>query len=255
MAANTSNITCKQCGYVNEGERVYCHSCGTKLDRSLLPSESQPESTQKEQKRIRKMVAPSRGFFASGGKKLAATLLWAVLVAGTIEIARPPEGAPPLPKKGEFVDTPPIRMVLENLLHAPGPRKLVLKEADINAYLKNSVKAKSAGLIGDEVKFMRAYVKLNEGEIRITTQQSLFDYPLYGTIYYQLAIRDNTLQATCTGGNFGRLPVDPRLMKYLDIVFKQLWGALAPDKKLLDRAQSVDVHKDFIEVVSKPVPQ
>jgi hypothetical protein len=256
MAANTNSITCKQCGYANEGERVYCHSCGTKLDRSQLPPDNEKTaSLEDEQKRIRKMVSPSRGFFAGGAKKLLATAFWSVLVAGAIQIARPPDEVPPPVKQEDLMDMPQLRSSLENLLQAPGPKGLILKEEEINTYLQKTVRGRSSGLLGDEVKFVRAFVKLNENEIRITTQQSLFDYPLYGTVYYRLAVSDNALHATCTGGNFGRLPVDPSVMKYLDVVFKQLWGALGREKKLLDTAQSVDVHKGFIEVVSKPSPK
>ena len=38
MAKNdTRRLTCAECKYENEVERVYCHNCGEKLDRSLLP--------------------------------------------------------------------------------------------------------------------------------------------------------------------------------------------------------------------------
>ena len=33
--SSTPKLTCGQCGYENEPERVYCHNCGTKLDRSV----------------------------------------------------------------------------------------------------------------------------------------------------------------------------------------------------------------------------
>ena len=39
-------LTCGQCGYANEPERVYCHNCGSKLDRSVLPKE---EAKRKEE--------------------------------------------------------------------------------------------------------------------------------------------------------------------------------------------------------------
>ena len=31
-----ATLTCKECQHVNEEARIYCHNCGTKLDRSLL---------------------------------------------------------------------------------------------------------------------------------------------------------------------------------------------------------------------------
>ena len=251
----STSINCKQCGYANEGERVYCHNCGTKLDRSLLPTdEKTPEKVQKEQKRVKRLVSPSRGFFADAGKKFVITMLLSLLTVTLIQIARKPDGVPAQLKKEDLLDIPPVRISLENLMQAPGPKRLALKEDEINAYLQNVLKAKTTGAVGIEVKFGRAFVKLYEGEIRITTQPSIYDYPLYGTVYYHLTVKNNAIQATCTGGNFGRLPIHPSLMKYLDVAFKQVWTALAKEKKLLDHAQAVDVHKGYIEVTSKPVP-
>lgn len=278
MAVKTNTIDCKQCGHVNEGERIYCHNCGTKLDRSLLPTDKKPEkSLAKEQKRIRKIVSPSRGIFAGSGKMLVSTLLWAVLAAAVIQIARPPDNVPAEIKKDDLLGDDPIgfRNKLEGAMHSPVPVKLTLKEADINHYLQYTVKSKAGGLIGDEVKFIRLFVNLDEGVCRITTQQSLFGYSLYGSASYRLAIgelpesklgnykhgvrleekdqlRNNQLQATNVGGRFGRLPVDPQIMKYLDIVFQKQWNALSNDKKRLDGFQSIEVHKGRIDLISKP---
>ena len=93
--ADKKTINCKQCGYANEGERVYCHNCGTKLDRVLLPGDDKKEeSVEKKQKRIRKAVTPSRGFYAGLGKTFLVTMFWAVFIAASIQIARPPDDVP-----------------------------------------------------------------------------------------------------------------------------------------------------------------
>jgi hypothetical protein len=253
MAAITNKLTCKQCGYVNEGERVYCHNCGSKLDRSLLPEDKKSkESLEKKQKRIRKAVMPSRGFFAGFGKMLITTLLWSATTASVVEIARPPDGVPPMLKKEDLLDAPLISNQLEDATLSTKQTMLTLKETDINGYLQNSIRQQSTGLIGDELKFVRVFVTLNEGEIRITTQQSIFDYSIYGSAYYNIAIKDKKIQATNVGGNFGRLMIHPQIMMYADMVFKKLWDALSRERKLLEHFQSFEIHKDHIDLVSKP---
>jgi len=253
MADKTKTINCKQCGYVNEGERVYCHNCGTKLDRTLLPGdEKKEESLEKKQKRIRKLVMPSRGFFAGFGKMLVTTLLWAVLTAALIQIARKPDNVPVKLKSEELLDVRPIAIDLEDTMQSPVPKRVSLTEKEINTYLQYTVKSKATGLVGDEVKFIRAFVNLDESVIRITTEQTLFDYPVFGSAYYKLAIKDKKVVATNVGGNFGRMPVHPKIMMYIDTVFQMLWDALSREKKLVDQFQSVDVHKDRVDLVSKP---
>ena len=253
MAEKTKTINCKQCGYVNEGERVYCHNCGTKLDRTLLPSDDKSEETlEKKQKRIRKAVMPSRGFFAGFGKMLVTTLLWAVLLAALIQIARKPDGVPEKVKGEDLLDGRQIAIELEDAMQAPAPQRLTFTQKDINTYLQSSIKSKATGLIGDEVKFIRAFVNLDDSVIRITTEQTLFDYPVYGTACYKLEIKDKKVVATSVGGNFGRLPVHPKIMMYIDTIFQKLWDALTREKKLVDQFQTIDVHKDRIDLVSKP---
>jgi hypothetical protein len=253
MANKANTLTCAQCGYANESERVYCHNCGTKLDRSLLPVDPEnKESLDKKQKRIRRAVTPRRGFFAGAGKTFIYTMLWSVLVAVLVQAARAPDGVPKPLDKDKLLDVRQVNLDLEDATQSPVAKTVTLTTADINGYLQYRIKSKSTGLIGDEVKFLRVFVTLDEGVIRITTEQSIFDRPVYGTSYYKLSIKDGKLAATNVGGNFGRLMIHPELMKYVDGVFQNLWDALSSEKRLLDKFQSIEVHKDHIDLVSKP---
>ena len=52
-----ATLTCKQCNYENEAERIYCHNCGAKLDRSVVPQEKKmEESPDKQRKRVKKLT-------------------------------------------------------------------------------------------------------------------------------------------------------------------------------------------------------
>jgi hypothetical protein len=252
MAA-TGTLTCKQCGHVNEGERVYCHNCGAKLDRSLLPQQpTDPKETpQQARKRVQRLTTPARGFFVGWQKSLFNALLWAILVAMVILIARSPDDVPPVLKKDELADAPPLASILEEQMQVRSPQSLSMDEATINKYLAATVKAQSSDGTSDYFKFDRVFVNLSEGVCRITIQHSLFGHPIYLGSDYQLAIANNQLQATPVGGSLGRLPVHPQLMQYSDILFEKLWEALKREHRLMDSMQTVEVHKGRIVAVTK----
>ncbi len=66
MAAPINPILkCPQCEYANEPERVYCHNCGAKLDRSLLPQVKEAKEKQDQERarrRVKKLTNPELGF-------------------------------------------------------------------------------------------------------------------------------------------------------------------------------------------------
>jgi hypothetical protein len=156
MAASNQTLTCAQCGYANEPERVYCHNCGTKLDRSLLPKENdrKNESIEKTRKRVRKMTNPGQtGAVAREIKAFFKTIVWAAIVAALILFALPPDGIPD--KSPAELATRIVSSELSDAVESPQPRSLQLTEAEVNAHLRQSLKKASGGMPG--VKFERAF--------------------------------------------------------------------------------------------------
>src|SRR4030095_9995851 len=92
--SQNQKLVCAQCGYENEPERVYCHNCGTKLDRSVLPrdTQTQQETLAETRRRIRKMTRP--GSVRPFVRLCFKTLFWAAIVAAILLIARKPENLP-----------------------------------------------------------------------------------------------------------------------------------------------------------------
>ena len=248
-----ATLLCKQCNYENEAERIYCHNCGAKLDRSVLPvdKKKQQETPEKARRRVKKMTTPDHGFFAAWPKKLISCVLWAAVFAGAIQASRPPDGIPPMPAKGALNDAPPIAMKLEEAVSLRAAQQIVISEPLINGYLLNTVKSHGGGTFEDYVKFDRAFVNLTEGNCHITSQQSAFGYPFYAGSAYRLAIENNHLAATSLGGNLGRLPVHPLIMQYADLLFQRLWDALKRERKLLDGMQSIRVERGQITLTTR----
>jgi hypothetical protein len=244
-----AEITCKQCGHVNEAERVYCHSCGAKLERVLMPEEAKPEVTrEKERARIKKLTNPPREVVKRAVSTFCLVLLWSVVAAALVQIARPPDRVPPMPKE-KALDVEPLSQDLEAALESPTPQQIAIQEEVINGYLMNRIKPGEPGLAGT-VTFDRVFLNLDEGVCRMVSQRSFEGYPLYGSVLYHLSINGNAVRATCVGGYFGRLPVHPMLMASLEVIYHDLWDKLKSEHRLMDQMASIAVHKKSIVVVT-----
>ena len=252
MAAPT--LTCKQCGHVNEGERVYCHNCGAKLDRSLLPpKETTPqESAAKAKRRVKKITDPSRGFWVGWKKSLLGAIIGAIVLAALIQMARKPDGVPPMLSKADLIGAPPLADGLEQALSLRAPQHLSIAEPQINHYLQVSVKSGINTALNELLRFDRAFVNLSEGVCRITIQDSIYDYPIYIGTEYHLAAGPKGIVATNVGGNFGRLHLPPQISQLTDAIFEKLWDALKREHRLMDGMQSIEVHPGAITIETKP---
>jgi len=247
-------LTCKQCNYANEPERVYCHNCGAKLDRSILPKEpakTTKESPEKAARRVRKLVNPAHGFFTNWHKTLLNVVCTAVSVAALIQMARPPGGVPALATKDEMAAARPLVERIEDLQMSPTPEKGDLQEQLIDQYLAGAIKTKG-GTSDDYFKFDRAFVNLGNGVAKVTAQESAFGYPIYTGASYAITIAGNKLVSTNVGGNVGRLPVHPMIMEYCGFAFQQLWDALQREHSVLDRMQSVSIKDGVFYFTTKP---
>lgn len=244
------SIPCKQCGHVNEGERVYCHNCGSKLDRDLLPGKQDKAAASAEKKRLARLVNPSRrrvsgliGFFLR-------PILFGLLVAAIVQALRPPDGVPDLAALGSGEPTS-LAMTLEDL--AQTPRTVTVSEADINRYLGRAVRSKKLTTAGGYVQYRQMFTKLTDGVIRITTVYAIFDYPFYAGSSYKLTAGSEGLVAENAGGHFGRLPIHPKIMEHGDMMFAQVWGALKREKKLMDNLTEVRIGNGQMTLSTVPV--
>jgi hypothetical protein len=249
-SASAANLPCGQCGYENEAERVYCHNCGAKLDRSLLPKEEETgektETPGQARKRIAKMTNPKSGGGIREVKTAINVLIYSAILAAIFLLTQKPDGVP------EVSRDLPQRFVSGDLMDAIDsvqPRPVNFTEAEINAHLQQLLKSKDGAIAG--LEFKRAYVNLMPGVIHIGSEQALFGLPLYSGVLYHLEVKDGKFTATILGGNFGRLAVHPLAMQYLDFFFQKLWTALARERKQMDKMQRVDVQKGTILLVTK----
>jgi hypothetical protein len=245
------HLICGTCGFSNEPERVYCHSCGAKLDRSLLPAvaaDTTSESAQSARKRIKKLTNPASYSVAHFLKSLLKTLLYAAIAAVIYLVSQKPAGVPE--EKNEIT-----RLVQSDLMDAtqsPTARMIAFTEAEVNGALKQSLRRAAPGGIVPGVEFQRAFARLHPDLIHLGTQQSLFGYPIYSGVDYRLTVAEGKFTPVLLGGSFGRLPIHVALMQYLDFAYQKLWDALKRERAQMDRMQNVTIREGQIVFVTKP---
>ena len=250
----TATLLCKQCNFENEPERVYCHNCGAKLDRSLLP----PEATRREdpvvvQERVRKMVSPRRGMGLRGVKHLIYSLVIASVLAALLLIIKPPRNIPQLSKEA-VMTAPAIMDDLATLEEAPTPvsRAFRYPEDQVNAFLQNAVRGKDSTSYGVTMKFERVYIHFHEGYCSITTEQSIMGLLIYATTNRTVKIENGALVSQVLGGSFGSLKIPAVAMVHLEGIFGPLEKLFEHDRPQLTRLQSITCREKAVDLATKP---
>jgi len=242
-------LICPECRRENEPERIYCHDCGARLDRTALAKEApKGEDVKDTQRRLRNMLDPGRAKMRLMFFKVSKVILGALILAALIQMILPPD-VPPRQKTGDF--PPQINLDLENAAMNHGSTPLQYTEAQVNAYLGSALKSKQAAL-SKLLQFERAIVTLEENGGRITAERSLFGFSVFTTTSGKVSLQDGKLTASNTGGSIGRLPIHPLLMKYSDPLFSDLWAALDRERKAVAKMASMELRPQAVVLTPKP---
>jgi hypothetical protein len=239
-----TKLVCAECRHENEAERIYCHNCGERLDRSVVAAQQKAQDPQEALRHLQKMLGPPnrarQNFFAASKLALAAAV-----VAALVEIALPPEL--PAPTKAL---PPQVDLDLENAVsyHKPGP--LEYTQDQINAYLAYRLISKKAALNKPLLTFVRATASFREGACMIGMERSLFGYSIFSRSSYRVDAGAGKIAATNNGGWIGRLPVHPAIMQFGDIIFADLWSALERERKLLGKMGAVNFHEGSVTITT-----
>jgi hypothetical protein len=244
MTTTTTKLICAECRHENEAERLYCHNCGERLDRSSVVAKKKIEDPTETHRRLRKMMeGPSRtrqNFFVA-----CKLLLAAAATAGVVEMLSPPPEFPQAVKV-----TSPVQIDLELETATLKPVVLNYSQQDINAYLTYRLAGKKKVLDKPFLNFERAAVIFKEGACTVGWERSFFGYSIYSRTCYRVELNAGKLSAVNIGGWIGRLSIHPAMMKYADIIFADLGSAFDRERKLLAKMGSVAFHDGSVAITS-----
>jgi hypothetical protein len=241
-------LVCPECQRQNEPERIYCHDCGARLDRSALakvaPKLEDPKQTQR---RLKQLLDPGRLRLRLLFFKVSKLLLGACALAVLIQMLLPPDD---LPERTKSIELQQINLELEKAATTHGAAPLQFSDTQVNAYLGNVARNKKA-VLNKYLDFERALANFDEGVCRITVERSLFGFSVFYASSFNVTLQNGTLTASNNGGQIGRMPVHPAIMKYSEILFGDLWKALDSERKLVSKMAAIEFHPKTVILTPK----
>lgn len=235
-------LVCPECRRENEPERIYCHDCGARLDRSTLAKVApKKEDARETQRRLRSMLDPGRAKVRLMFFRISKLILGACALAVLVQMLLPPD----VPERVKSTELQQINLDLERASTTNGAAPLRYTEAQVNSYLANVSKSKQATL-SKLLQFERAFVNFDEGLCRITAERSLFGFSVFHAVSYNVTLQNGTLTASNVGGSIGRMPIHPSIMKFGSILFTDLWSALDREKKSVSKMDSIEFHPQTV---------
>lgn len=244
-----TKLICPECRRENESERIYCHECGAKLDRSKVISSKPADARVKEQKRVRNMFDARRAKIRLLFFKVCKLILGAFAAAAIVQMILPPDV--PSPRK-EALSLSQIGLEVETAVTYHRPPQLQYSEDQVNEYLIYTLKGKQKTLNKPLLDFKRAVMGLAEGKFNISVERSLFGYSIYTSTSLAVQLADGKINVSNKGGAIGRLPIYPQVMQYLDIIFADVWSALDRDRKLVVKATGIEFHDKSVVLIMAP---
>jgi hypothetical protein len=239
-----TKLVCPECGHDNEPERVYCHSCGGRLDRSgAALGKSREETLHETRRRVRSMFDPTRVKIRFWFFRTSKLILAACAAAALIEMISPPDVPPPV-KSSLLLSQ--MALELENAVSYHRPAQLQYSEDQVNVHLAYALRNKQSMLDKPLLDFKRAIVRLEEGQLKLTTERSLLGLSLYSGVSYVVKLQGGHITATTNGGSIGRVPIHPQLMQLVDGVFGDVWAALDRERKLVAKMASIELHSKSV---------
>ncbi|HAF03892.1 MAG TPA: hypothetical protein DIT76_04510 [Spartobacteria bacterium] len=238
-----TKLICSECGHENEAERIYCHSCGARLDRTATTLKAPREGLKETQRRVRNMFDPTRVKIRLFFFRISKFILGACATAAVIQMVLPPDVPPPV--KAILLPSQ-ISLELENAITYHRPAQLQFTEEQVNAYFASALKSKQSSLNKPLLDFKRAIIGFGEGKVAITAERSLFGLSLYSGSLYAINLKEGKIAASNKGGSIGRLPIRPEIMQFMDFIFADLWSAVERERKLVAKMGAIEFHQNNV---------
>jgi hypothetical protein len=245
-ATDSARLVCTECRHENLVERIYCHNCGAKLDRSAVRRKKEPiEDTHK---RVKRMFDPTRARMRAWAVSFGKTLFAAGVVAILVVMFLAPE-VPPPNKKQMMISS--LRFDLEAMATKGQPPAKQVSEEEANSFLTSALRPKQTALDKPLLPFKRAVVAFHENSCVITTQRSLSDYwPVYASCSFTPELKSGKLLGKINGGWIGRLPIHPKLAPYMGVMFGDVAVALDRDLKLIRKLGAIELHEKTVTLTA-----
>jgi hypothetical protein len=233
-------VTCPKCGYDNELGRIFCHSCGTKLNLTEIKSTSQGGKSLKK----RKAGSPI-GRLVRRTVELGSLVALVIVVYLAVQV---PGVRPISTSNDDLVSADRKRGELDDLATQKQPRVISITEAELNAFIETLGFEKGEAKTFEVIP-TRLQLELGDG---VVTAIFIGKVHLGGSADKQLylsytgvpAIEGGTFVFKPGGGSLGALPINPWILEKIglfDRYYGKVFSKLDREKQVLGSLSSISV--------------
>lgn len=236
-------LRCASCGYDNDPTRVYCHSCGGRLERG---ADAPPPPTgfmhPTDAAKVRKPARVPWVRYVVAAFRLA---ILAALSAAVLLAVLPPRDLPPPVAVDEELAERLSALVAASAM-ADSPRAFRVPAADIDRWLVSSIAPPTeAGRFG--FRAARVYAVPGSGQIRVGIEmESPVGWPLYFEGIFAPAPVDGRQRLAAQRYAVGRLPLPVSAAPLLEARFAEVAAALEVPLAQLSRASHIGVTPETV---------
>lgn len=197
-------IKCDKCGYENEPQRIFCHECGAKLDRSEYVhdvEESRAREAKEAPKRLedlRKKIpifTPQRILLFGLGPLLTALL---------VQMFSPMSASPSTGADAETDAAMDIGINIQSALDEGNPKVIDTTQDVISNFLQRKLKKKESGTFWEK-SLTSGWAFVTPQQLTLVTQREPVGFPMYFTVSYETAKVDNGVALVPSAFYIGRL--------------------------------------------------
>jgi len=237
-------LRCATCGYDNDPTRVYCHSCGGRLERG--GQAAPPPTGFTHPTDVMKMKKPRQSLpWGKYAGALVRLLLLVGFIAAVVLVLLPPRDVPP-PVAADQVLAERLSSLVANSSVADGTRAFTVPASDVATWLASSVVLKEQeGLV--RMKPERVYAVPGDGEMRVGVETSLpVGLRLYFEGLYAPTPEAGGYGLTARRLSVGRLPLPWLAGLLVERQFESLGGALSVPLGQLARASHIGITPETV---------
>jgi len=238
-------LRCASCEYDNDPTRVYCHRCGTRLERGAQAPP--PPTGYMHPTDVAKMKKP-RDPVAWGRycRAMVHLLVLAGLVGAVVLALLPPRDVP-----GAVAPDAALAERLTSLVaasaQAEGTRAFSVPAADINTWLVSSVALKPQGEGIVRLDPQRVYAVPGDGDVRVGLETKLpLGWPVYFEGRYAPVPVGEGTGLVARSFSVGRLPLPSVTGMLVQRQFESLVDALAAPLRELATASHIGITPESV---------
>jgi len=243
-------IVCSKCGYDNELGRIFCHSCGAKLDLTEIKAPSQGG------KPLTKKAKGGAGKLFSRVISVAIIAFLVVLVFLALQV---PSVRPISTSSDDLNLSDQKRAALDNVLALKKPATVSITEGELNSFIQTlGFQGGTPGTL--ELVPTKLQVELGNGVVRLVLLGRLhiagsIEKEMYLSYTGVPTIEGSEFVFKPTAGALGGLPISPWFLEktgLYDHYFARLFARQDQEKRILNSLSSINVTPQSVDLIYQP---